>query len=254
MQHHRRAGLVIVAVLAGLASVSGCGSSGDARVEQLALRVDSLATTLTLVTQRLNAGAPLAQPETLTVSTSGAATRGDPGAPVTIVEFTDYQCPFCGRHATTTLSALDSAYIRTGKVRYVLRDLPLGFHAMARPTAIAARCAGRQDAAAYWRFHDAVFAAQDELADSTLERIAGDLRLEPHGFRECRASPEIAEAVDADAAAAARLGLTGTPAFIVGRTGADSLRGVVIRGALPYAQFAAAVDEMLAGDQVAVRK
>lgn len=248
-----RAGSLLATV--AFVTIGGCRSASETRVEELATRLDSLAVTLTQVTGRLNAGNAAAVPETLTVSGNGAAIRGDPAALVTIVEFTDYQCPFCGRHANTTYAELDSAYIRTGKVRYVIRDLPLAFHAMARPAAIAARCAGQQESEAYWRYHDAVFAAQTGLADSTLERVARDTRLDLVEFAACRGSAAIAKAVDADAAEAARLQLTGTPAFIIGRTGAvDSVRGVTLRGALPYASFAATIDEFLRGNELAARR
>ncbi|MDZ4216981.1 MAG: thioredoxin domain-containing protein, partial [Candidatus Gracilibacteria bacterium] len=79
---------------------------------------------------------------------------GDDDAPVTIIEWTDYQCPFCGRHSTQTLPSIKKEYIDTGKVKYVLRDLALSFHPNALPGAKAANCAGEQEK--YWEMHDLI--------------------------------------------------------------------------------------------------
>jgi protein-disulfide isomerase len=212
------------------------------RVEQLATRVDSLAVTLTAVVTAVQSGGKAAAPDSLTVSTIGAATQGRADAPVTIVEFTDYQCPFCGRHATTTYPALRKDYIETGKVRYVVRDLPLPMHPAAIPAAIAARCAGAQSPELYWQFHDALFRAQAHLAGSVIDRIASTMPLDRKTFTTCRKSSDAKARLDADVAEATKLGLDATPAFIIGRAGEDgTMRGVVIRGAYPIDQFESAI-------------
>ena len=96
-----------------------------------------------------------ARPTTAKVETKDSPSLGDPEAPITLVEFTDYQCPFCRRFYTNTLSKIKAQYIDTGKVRLVLRDLPLAFHSKARPAAKATHCAGEQGK--YWEMHDALF-------------------------------------------------------------------------------------------------
>src|SRR3546814_18445716 len=112
---------------------------------------------------------------------------GDPSAPVTIVEFTDFQCPFCGRHATTTLPALRSGDIKAGKVRYIVRDFPISeIHPWAVKAAAAARCAKAQSVAGYWRYHDDLFANQRALADSRFPILAVTAGLDAAGFNACR--------------------------------------------------------------------
>lgn len=88
------------------------------------------------------------------------AVKGDANAPVTIIEFTDYQCPFCSRHFEQTFGQIESEYIDTGKVKYVVRDFPLGFHPNAQKAAEAAECAG--DQGRYWEMHDQLFSNQGE--------------------------------------------------------------------------------------------
>jgi protein-disulfide isomerase len=235
-------GFGVVGIVLGVLLASVVHRAESRRVEQLARRVDSLAVTLTAVVNAVQSGAKPAAPDSLTVSTIGAASQGRADAPVTIVEFTDYQCPFCGRHATTTYPVLRKEYVETGKVRYIVRDLPLPMHPVAIPAAIAARCAGAQSPELYWQFHDALFNAQAHLADSVISRIARGMPLDRKAFASCRKSTNAKASVDADVAEATKLGLDGTPAFIIGRTDADgTLRGVAIRGAYPMDQFESAI-------------
>ena len=111
------------------------------------------------------------------VATDGAPSRGKADARVTIVEFTDYQCPFCSRYVRETYPQLDKEYVQTGKVKYVLRDLPLeAIHPLAMKAAEAAHCAGEQGK--YWEMHDRLFANQTELARTDLAKHAQALGLD----------------------------------------------------------------------------
>src|SRR2546422_1286610 len=140
-----------------------------------------------------------------------APTLGRADAPVTIVEFSDYQCPFCQRFFATTLPELKREYIETGKVRYVFRDFPLEMHAQARKAAEAAHCAGEQGK--YWEMHDVLFQNQRALEVENLKEYAGRLNVDSTGFYAClndgRYSAEIQKDHDDGAAA----GVGGTPGF-----------------------------------------
>jgi protein-disulfide isomerase len=219
-----------------LAAISCSGPSTRVQVARLAARVDSLALVVATMKAAIRGG-PLVRPETVTVGVSGASSLGPVSAPVTIVEFTDYQCPFCARHAHSTLPGLLSEFVKPGVVRYVIRDLPLGNHTQARRAAQAARCAGSQGSNRYWLYHDALFDVQSHLADSTFVGIARRLALDLSRFKVCLESPAVAALVQLDAAEAEKLGLVGTPSFVVGRVGEGGVKGIVIPGALPLARF-----------------
>lgn len=138
---------VLVSAVA-LSSAAGCANrAASARLTRMERRVDSLAVTVAAMNAYLQQNGPgggAGKPESVTVDVVGEA-LGSPKAPVTIVEFTDFQCPFCGRRATETFPLLRAKYIATGKVRYVVRDFPLSqIHPFALPAARAARCAGAE--------------------------------------------------------------------------------------------------------------
>lgn len=231
-----------------LALAAACSNSAtDRELARISSRLDSFAVTLTAVTTALSRGSGPTGPATATVAVEGAASLGPASAPVTIVEFTDYQCPFCARHATQTLDFLKREYIEPGKVRYVIRDLPLTeLHPIAARAAGAARCAGEKSEAAYWAYHDALFEAQKGLTDSTFTTLAASAGLNAGAFGTCLSANRFAAAVDKDAAEARAAGLGSTPAFVIGRTpSGDSLTGKVLLGAYPFSAFEAAIDELL---------
>lgn len=234
----------LVAISASLL-ITACNPLADHRdLVRMRLRVDSLARTVTAMNASLGGRGNTPQPaETLTVSTKGVAMLGDSSAPVTIVEFTDFQCPFCGRHATTTLPALRSGDIKAGKVRYIVRDLPISeIHPWAQKAAVAARCARDQSEAGYWRYHDALFRNQHGLADSLFPILAVGAGLDTARFDACRASGRFDKAIEDDRADAMKLGLNATPTFVVGRSRrSGTVTGRVISGAQPLSQFEAAV-------------
>jgi protein-disulfide isomerase len=136
--------------------------------------------------------------------------RGPSGAKVTVVEFSDFQCPFCSR-AEPAVKALEQAHAQD--VRVVWKHLPLGFHQNARPAALAAEAARQQGK--FWEMHDKLFAAQSALSDATYAKAAAELGLDLGRFKVSLASPETARRVDADAAAAGAAGVSGTPSFVV---------------------------------------
>jgi protein-disulfide isomerase len=181
---------------------------------------------------------PAAAPTPAAFSDDFAGAMGDPDAPVTIVEFTDYQCPYCSQHSLVTMPDIVSEFVDTGRVYYILKDLPLDrLHPEARAAAEAARCAGDQEA--YWEMHDEIFASQSEwagqgeAAKEFFVDYAGELGLDEAAMIVCLESGRFEDAVEANVAEARALGISGTPMFFVD--------GYPLNGARPIEHFQLAV-------------
>ena len=203
-----------------------------------------LAQVLRLLSQRpvQGGGAPSGP---VRASVADAPTLGRADAPVTIVEFSDYQCPFCQRFFATTLPTLKQDYIDTGKLRYVFRDFPLEMHAQARKAAEAAHCAGEQGK--YWEMHDALFQHQSALAPAQLAEHARAVGVDGATFDACLSSGRHAARVDRGLADGAAAGVQGTPGFVIGTTtSGDVVEGMPIRGAQPLERFRQIIDQLLA--------
>ena len=172
--------------------------------------------------------------------------KGQKDAKLTLVEFSDYQCPFCRRHAETTLPQLDRDYIATGKVRYVFRDFPLeSIHAQAPKAAEAAHCAGEQGR--YWDMHDKLFANQQALAPENLAEHAQAIGLELEPFKACVDGGKYAQRVRKDIAEGEKLGMSGTPTMLLGLSNGDRVKLLrLMVGAQPFALFKAEIDKLLA--------
>jgi protein-disulfide isomerase len=172
---------------------------------------------------------------------------GRADAPVTIVEFSDYQCPFCQRFFATTLPVLRKEYVQTGKVRYVFRDFPLDqLHPHARKAAEAAHCAGDQDK--FWEMHDKLFENAKALAAPQLVEHARALGLDAGKFNECLSSERHSPRVERGLADGTAAGVRGTPGFVIGRTvPGDTLEGTPIRGAQSLQTFRRIIDSLLGG-------
>jgi protein-disulfide isomerase len=159
--------------------------------------------------------------------------KGANGAPITIVEFSDFQCPFCSK-AEDTVDKVMKTY--DGKVKLVFRDYPLPFHPNAQKAAEAAHCAG--DQGKYWEMHKVLFANQKALEPPALKGYAKELKLDQAKFDKCLDSGEMAKKVDANKEAGAKVGVSGTPAFFV--------NGVMLSGAQPFEEFKTLIDQELA--------
>ncbi|HET7756556.1 MAG TPA: DsbA family protein [Steroidobacteraceae bacterium] len=170
---------------------------------------------------------------------------GRADAPLTVVEFTDYQCPYCRRFQIETFPQLKRHYIDTGRVRYIVRDLPLPFHASAQPAAEAAHCAGEQGQ--FWPMHAALLVRAADLSSSGFERDARRLNLDLKRFDACLASHRYAAVITRNLEEADALGLSGTPSFIIGTAANGVLTGERVAGALPYEEFAALLRGRLGG-------
>lgn len=185
------------------------------------------------------------------VATGNDPVLGDKNAPVTIIEFSDYECPFCKSYFTQTAPQIISNFVSTGKVKMVYRDLPLSFHQNAQKEAEAARCARDQGGDnTYFKFHDEVFTKTTSngtgLALDQLPIIAKGLGLNVDQFNQCLSSNKYAQAVKDDLAYAAQVGANGTPTFYIGKSDpSGTINGTQIIGAQPYATFQAAIEAAL---------
>lgn len=165
------------------------------------------------------------------VEIGDAPVKGDSDAPITIVEFSDYECPFC-RRSQATLDEVKEKY--KGKLRFVFKDFPLGFHRRAKPAASASRCAAEQGK--YWEFHDKLFSGKG-LTDENFKTYAEELSLDQTKFSECVEADRFQAQITADMNQGKALGVTGTPAFFV--------NGRFLSGAQPLKAFSDIIDEEL---------
>jgi protein-disulfide isomerase len=184
---------------------------------------------------RPSAPQPLAPSQPVAVDASGPSI-GDPNAPVTIIEFSDFECPFCKRFKDQTFPSIEQNYIDTGKVRIVFRHYPLPFHQNAQKAHEASICA--HDQGKFWEYHDALFANQADLSVPALKQYATNLGLNTATFNNCLDSGKYAQAVQDDLVAGSAAGVSGTPSFFV--------NGQLVVGAQPYSAFQQAIEAALA--------
>lgn len=196
--------------------------------------------------------APAGDTGPVTVSIDDDAVLGDKNAKVTLIDFSDYECPFCKRHFEQTLPELMKKYIDTGKVKMVYRDLPLPFHEpMATTEAIAANCAREQgDDSTYYKFHDEMFKRTTSngtgLDKDKLYTIASDLGLNADTFKSCLDTDKYKEEVQKDLADANKAGATGTPTFFIGKsTSNGEISATKLVGAQPLSAFEVIIEEQL---------
>lgn len=173
------------------------------------------------------------------------AVLGDKDAPLTIVEFSDYECPFCARFFSDTLSQIKENYIDTGKVKMVYRDFPLSFHPAAMPASIAAECAREQGGdESYFKVHDYVFANQGSIpsqndAADFYGKLASSFGVKNTAeFKKCIADEKYKDEAIKDLQDGQRAGISGTPGFIVGSQ--------ILEGAQPYSVFEQVIEAELA--------
>ncbi len=173
------------------------------------------------------------EPVRIPVSAEGAFAQGPKDAPVTIVEFSDFQCPYCSR-VIGTLKEVVRLYPQ--QVRLAFRDFPIAsLHPKAQKAAEAARCAGEQGK--FWEYHDILFESQAQATTADFKRFAGQLKLDAGRFAACLDSGKHAAAVAADVQEGTRLGITGTPTFFI--------NGRLVVGALPLETFQRLIEREL---------
>ncbi|MFT4580114.1 MAG: protein-disulfide isomerase [Nitrospinales bacterium] len=176
------------------------------------------------------------------VATLGSPILGDLKAPVTLIEFTDYECPFCKKFYKNAMQKLKKEYIDTGKLRLVVRDFPLPFHKNARPAANAAHCAGEQDK--FWPMHDALYEGNKMNAED-IKSHATKIGLKLVPFQSCLDSKRYKKHIDNDMKEAQIAGIRGTPAFILGKTTDNLVSGEFISGTRDINFFKSRIDKLL---------
>ena len=174
-------------------------------------------------------------PSKTSVSAEDDPFKGSENAPVTIVEFSDFQCSFCARFYLETFGQIEGNYIKTGKVKFVYRDFPLGFHQFAQKAAEASECADEQGK--FWEYQDKIFKNQQLLETPNLKQYAKDLELDTAKFNDCLDSGKMTSEVQKDLKDGQSYGVNGTPAFFI--------NGVLVSGAQPYATFQEIIDQAL---------
>jgi protein-disulfide isomerase len=167
------------------------------------------------------------------ITTKGAYAKGPADAPIQLIEFSDFHCPFCKRVEPTIAQVLKKY---DGKIRFVYKDFPLdSLHPQARAAAEAARCAG--DQGKFWEFHGKVYAGASDASPATMQAYAKDVGLDAATFETCRSSRKYQSQVQADVAEGMKFGVSGTPAFFI--------NGRFLSGAQPLEAFTKIIDEEL---------
>lgn len=186
--------------------------------------------------------------EPIMISADDDPVRGNQDAPITIVEFSDFQCPFCARFQIQTLPLILEQYVETGKVKFVYRDFPIqNSHPNAIPAAAASECAHEQDK--YWEYHDALFENQAvwnkveiTSAITIFKEFATELNLNQEQFDSCLDSGKYIEEIKNDLNDGRNYGITGTPGFFIGN---DDIGFVKLNGAQPFEAFKSVIDSQL---------
>lgn len=189
-------------------------------------------------------------PAKIAISIGGSPVIGSAAASVTMVEFSDFQCPFCGAFYSQTFSQVEKNYIDSGKIRFVFKNMPLtSIHPNALEAALAAECANEQGK--FWQYHDWLFTNQNSWVglNSTgvtgaFKQYASMLGLDTGRFNSCLDSEKYSSAVNKDSQDGAAYGVTGTPTFFIG---SDQKGYVAISGAQPFSVFAQQLDSELSG-------
>ena len=192
---------------------------------------------------------PAKQPNIpLKISTDNDPIIGNPNAPITIIEFSDFQCPFCAKFHIQTLPAIMNEYINYGKVKLVFRDFPIeSIHPNALPASIAAECANEQGK--FKEMHDVLFVNQKEWNNQKLDDViitftqyASEMGLEEREFDSCLKNGKYIEEIQKDLNDGRAYGVSGTPQFFVGN---DQIGFIELKGAQPFENFKKVIDSQL---------
>ena len=181
-----------------------------------------------------------------TLSVAGEPFKGEPAARVAIIEYADFQCPFCRRFDSQVYPSIRDSYIRTGKLKYFHRDMPLSFHQGAMPAARAVHCASEQNK--FWEMHDSLLGDTASLTPADIDDRAGKLGLNVAALDKCISSDRFADIIQRSITEASAMQISGTPTFFIGTLDAAgnvvSVKNTVV-GASPFEAFKAAIDPLL---------
>lgn len=233
--------LKTASLIPGLSGVSTAISHQDGQI--ILKELKEVRSTLERLEKQVSAGRRPPTPKTASAATKNRPTLGNPNAKITVVEFTDYQCPFCYRFEKTTFKQLKKNYIDNGKVRWVVLDMPLSFHKDAMLASLAAHCAAEQDK--FWELRELLFQNQKKLKPEHIASYAKQVNLETEAFNQCINSNRYDEDIKRDIAQAEKQRISGTPTFVIGKTTADIIKGKRIVGAQAYKVFSDEIEAQL---------
>jgi protein-disulfide isomerase len=242
---------MIVALVAAVAVAAFFAGSYFSSTDSDMLTRSEFQQAISNLESKIEGNQPASQqaPQPVRISLDDDPMRGDPDAPITIVEFSDFQCPFCARFHVQTLPSIIEEYIAEGKVNLVYRDFPIqSIHPNALPAAVAAECANEQGK--YWEYHDTLFEKQNSWnkldsnsAIATFSQYATDIDLEKEQFDSCLQTGKYLEEVQGDLRDGRDYDITGTPGFFIGN---EDIGFVKINGAQPFESFKRVIDAQLA--------
>ena len=230
----------VTAILAlgtlGFILLGSCVLGGDCSVEAFAV-ADNDDSGVAAEVAAAAAAVPAPTATGVPAVTDADHIRGNEDAPITIIEYSDFQCPYCSRFHPTMLQVMDEY---SDSVRWVFRHFPLSFHPEATPSANAAECASEQGK--FWEYGDALFENQPSLGDTFYAQLAADLGLNTTQWQDCYDSEKYNDVIEAQAQAGGAAGVSGTPgSFVIDPDG----NAIPIKGALPFSSVAAAIDSVL---------
>ena len=247
--------ITLIAISLLIFSLSAWSASTKEEIIALQAQVEAMQNDLTEIKKMLKdtkaapaprAAQPAFKEQEISIGTSPY--KGKVDATVTLVEYSDYQCPFCARNYRDVMPTLVKEYVDTGKLKFVMREKPIpSLHRNAVNASKAAVCAGGQGK--YWEMHNMLFENQRELGIANLKVFAETIGLDTAKFNVCIESEEVKKRVNADIASGEKLGIRGTPGFFLGLTDpSDSNKAnlsVFIKGARPVGDFKQAIDDLL---------
>lgn len=242
-------GVAIAAFFAGsyfsdLSSDSVSKSDLDSAILKLESKIENIQVQVPSIVQ----ATPKTPSQPIMISLGDDPIKGDPNAPISIVEFSDFQCPFCARFHSNTLPQIEQNYLSTGKVNFVYRDFPIeSIHPNALSAALASECADDQEK--FWEYHDKLFQNQKswqglEIQNSitTFKEYAQELGLNMEEFNSCLDSGKYSQEISNDLQDGRNYGVTGTPGFFVGN---EKIGFTKIIGAQPFSVFQNVLDNQL---------
>ena len=231
-------GFAVLAVVA-----AGCASRSD--VETLKKEVAELKATQAQLVKRVG-GVPEPKALPASIDLSGGQFKGSTTSPVVLVEFSDYECPYCIRHFTQVMPQIEAAYIQTNKIRYTFHDFPIDqLHPESIRAHVAAHCAVEQGK--FWNLHPLLFSKAGSHTPAELQSVAQQAGLNMGAFSACVAADKYSAAIRQSTAFAISMGAEGTPFFLVGLIdGHNQMKPLTkLPGAYPFAQFQQAIDAAL---------
>jgi protein-disulfide isomerase len=237
-------------VVVGLALVTGAGCASRSDVEQLKKEVESLkAAQAQLAKQVGGARQPQPRPMPASIDMTGAPFKGSATSTVALVEFSDYECPYCIRHFTQVMPEIQRNYIDSNKIRYMFRDFPIDeLHPQSIRAHVAAHCAVEQGK--FWDMHNRLFTKAGSHTPDELSARANEIGLNPSAFAACVAADKYSASIRQSTGFAMSLGASGTPFFVVGKFDPKTNQLTPIKtipGAYPFTQFQQYIDAALAG-------